>query len=331
MSPDLGAPVAGGTIGASTTRADWLTWRRGGIGASDIAAITNASPWGSRWSVWVDKVGLAPLDDDDPSDVMQLGLDLEPVIVAWFERRHRGLHVMARQYRATHPEHDWALATLDGLIVEEGSDDLDSAVAVFESKYDAGSRWDEIPDHYRLQVQWQLAVTGLDAAFLAVMHMAFGRPRFEVYEVARDQAMIDRLLAEGERFWMDHVVAGVPPLADGHPATSAALAGAWTTPEHIPAVDVRSMSHVVDELRALRATRKQLEADIERDENLLKAALGNLTEGCIEGQVVVSWRAQPRTDIDRDALRADHGDKYDRHGTVRVLRLHTPRAIRRTA
>jgi predicted phage-related endonuclease len=145
--------------------------------------------------------------------------------------------------------------------------------------------------------------------------------------------MIDRLLAEGARFWMDHVVAGVPPLADGHPATTAALAGAWTTPEHIPAVDVRSMSHVVDELRALRATRKQLEADIERDENLLKAALGNLTEGCIEGQVVVSWRGQRAPlGIDAEAVRADHGDKYDRRGhDIRVLRLHTPRAIRRTA
>ena len=30
----------------------------------------------------------------------------------------------------------------------------------------------------------------------------------------------------------------------------------------------------------------------------------------------------PRTDIDAAAVRADHGDRYDRHSTVRVLRLH---------
>jgi putative phage-type endonuclease len=333
MSPDLGAPVAGGTIGAPTTRADWLTWRRGGIGASDIAAITNASPWGSRWSVWVDKVGLAPLDDDDPSDVMQLGLDLEPVIVAWFERRHRGLHVMARQYRATHPDHDWALATLDGLIVEEGSDDVDAAVAVFESKYDAGSRWDEIPEHYRLQVQWQLAVTGLDAAFLAVMHMAFGRPLFEVYEVARDQVLIDRLLAEGERFWMDHIVTGEPPFVDAHPATGRALAEAWRGRVTTECVAFDELDWFLEELRDLRRERDRVERAIVHHENVIKGTLRRCSEGTIAGQTVVSWRSQRAPLLlDARAVRADHGDKYDKRGDdIRVLRLHTPRAIRRTA
>jgi putative phage-type endonuclease len=337
VEADLGAPVAGGKTGAparqhaSGDRTEWLRWRRGGIGASDIAGIAGVSPWASPWSVWVDKVGLVDLDDDDASDQMILGQDLEPVIIRWFERRRRGLWVAGRQFRAVHPELDWARATLDGLILEEGSDALDSALAVFESKYDAGSRWDEIPEHYRLQVQWQLFVTGLDVAELAVMHMAFGRPRFEIYEVPRDQRLIGRLVKRAERFWTDHVAAGVPPLADGHRATTAALADAWIDPEHTPAVNVRSLEHVVDELRGLRAARKELDADIERDENLLKAALGTYTEGCIDGQVVVSWRQQSRTDIDRDAVRADHGDKYDRHGTVRVLRLHTPRATRRIA
>jgi predicted phage-related endonuclease len=205
---------------------------------------------------------------------------------------------------------------------------------VFESKYDSGGRWDDIPDHYRLQVQWQLAVTGLDNAFVAVMHLPFGRPRFETYELARDQALVDRLLADAERFWFDHVVAGVPPLADGHRATTAALAAAWTDPASIPAVDVRSLSHVVDELRALRDARKRLDADIERDENLLKAALGTYTEGVIDGQVVVSWRPSTRHGLDTAALRADHPDlaeRYVRATTSRTLRLHTPRATRRTA
>lgn len=327
---DQGAPAAGGTAGAparqhaTLDRTEWLSWRRNGIGASDIAGILGASPWASPWSVWATKVGLAP-DDDDPTDSMTFGLDLEPVIASWFERRNSGFYVWARQHRAVHSAIPWALATLDGLVLEEGGD-IDSAIAVFESKYDAGARWDEVPWHYQLQVQWQMFVTGLDVAELAVMHLAFGRPRFEIYEISKDQLTIDQLLERAERFWLDHVVTGIPPLADGHPATTSALADAWTDPVHVPAVDLRSLTHVLDELRALRAARRQVEADIERDENILKAALGCHTEGVLDGQLVVSWRqSKGRLGLDTAAVRADHGDRYDtRARGARPLLLHTP-------
>lgn len=324
------AARAGGFQAApALNRTAWLAERRRGLGASDLPAVLGVSPWASPWSVWVDKVGLAS-DDDEPTDPMQLGLDLEPVIVAWFERRRRGLHVVDRQRHFEHPTIPWALATPDGLVIEVGGD---TAIAVFESKYDAGTRWDEIPEHYWVQVQWQMFVTGLDHAFIATMHLAFGHPRFEIYEVARDQRAIDRMARAAERFWMHHVVTGTPPPADGHPATSAALAATWLDPVAVPAVALGELVSVVDELRELRAARKHLDADITRDENLLKAALGCHTEGVVDGQVVVSWRPQDRHGLDTRALAADHPDLAERYVRVtqqRVLRLHTPRT-RRTA
>lgn len=36
-------------------RAEWLEWRRNGIGATDVAGILGVSPWASPWSVWADK------------------------------------------------------------------------------------------------------------------------------------------------------------------------------------------------------------------------------------------------------------------------------------
>lgn len=32
-------------------RSEWLDWRRGGIGASDVAALCGMSPWASPMSV----------------------------------------------------------------------------------------------------------------------------------------------------------------------------------------------------------------------------------------------------------------------------------------
>ena len=54
-----------------TDRAEWLAWRRSGIGASDVAGILGISPWASPFTVWADKLGLLPdedLDDDDPRE-----------------------------------------------------------------------------------------------------------------------------------------------------------------------------------------------------------------------------------------------------------------------
>jgi len=334
---DLGAPVAGEVatgapaLGETLDRSQWLAWRRTGIGASDVAPIVGLSPWGSAFSVFVDKVTDLD-DDDDPADHMILGLDLEPVVARWYERRHPGLHVIARQQRATHPEHRWALATLDGLVVEEGTDDPGLALAVFESKYDAGVPWDEIPLHYQCQAQWSMFVTGLDHAFIATLHMAFGRPNYRTYELGRDEATIAMLYERAEAFWFGNVVAGVPPAADGSQATTDALAAAWPDPVAVPAVDVGELADLIDEWQAFKDAERRLKSDIRAHENEIKRALGNHTEGCVGGQVVVSWRPQGRTDIDRDAVRADHGDKYDTHGTVRVLRPHTPKApVRRTA
>mgnify|MGYP000308297088 CR=1 FL=1 len=46
-------------------RADWKLWRRGGLGASDLPAILGISPWASPFSVWADKCGLLPDEDDE--------------------------------------------------------------------------------------------------------------------------------------------------------------------------------------------------------------------------------------------------------------------------
>ena len=59
------------------TRAEWLRWRRSGIGASDIAALLGISPWASPFSVWADKLGLLPDEELDDDDVREFGRRLD--------------------------------------------------------------------------------------------------------------------------------------------------------------------------------------------------------------------------------------------------------------
>src|SRR5262245_57780142 len=114
-------------------RAEWLEWRRTGLGGSDIAGILGLSKWESPWSIWANKVGILP--DRDASEAMEFGQRAEMMLEAYFEDR-TGLWVRGRQERRQHPTHEWMKCTIDGRAHEarSGSDDPTDAIGVVEYK-----------------------------------------------------------------------------------------------------------------------------------------------------------------------------------------------------
>ena len=94
-------------------RSAWLDWRRGGIGASDIAGILGISPWASPFSVWADKVGVLP--EEEPSTVMKAGRWLERGVAPWFADE-TGFDVAGEQTACQHSSDPIARCTLDGAV-----------------------------------------------------------------------------------------------------------------------------------------------------------------------------------------------------------------------
>jgi putative phage-type endonuclease len=310
--------------------ARWLTERRTGVGASDVAAIIGESPWASPTSVWADKLGLTPLERT-PSTAMRLGTDLEPLIAKWFTEQ-TGLVVAGAQ---TMMRRGFALATLDGFVLEADSNTLDYslndvrdfALGVFESKYTSARPYDELPDRIMVQVQWQMYVTGLTRAYVAVLFLpGRGGPDFRVFDVDRDDARIAELVERCEAFWQ-HVVDKQPPVADDSPSTTVALQTAvWADVglELPETVDVSSHASVLAELHSYKTEQRALDKLIRECENTLRTLLRNAEQGTIAGEVVVTNKEQSRTFVDFKAIRRDHGDKYDTHSTFRVLRVLQP-------
>ena len=306
----------------TTAHAQWLSERRTGVGASDVAAIIGQSPWASPTSVWADKLGLTPLERP-ASAAMRLGKDLEPLIAKWFTEQ-TGLVVAGAQTMMRRGE--FALATLDGFVYPD--DDQSDPLGVFESKYTSRPAFDTLPAHIATQVQWQLYVTGLARAYVAVLHLpGSGGPDFRVYDVDRDDDTIADLVERCETFWQ-HVVDKQPPPADSDAATTTALTSAvWQAADLDVAdtVDVSPFVTVLEELRSYRAQRQQLDKLCATCENTLRAALRNAEAGTINGDVVVTYKEQSRPFVDFKAIRADHGDKYDTVSTYRVLRVQQPK------
>jgi hypothetical protein len=144
---------------------------------------------------------------------------------------------------------------------------------------------------------------------------------------------VDELRAATKAFWLDHVVSGVMPAADAHAATGAAIGEAWggQATVKVPTVDLTDLRPTVAELSDFRAQRTALRELIDERENLVKAAIGaagdgGLSDAVIDGELAASWRSQraPDSGVDVAAVRAEHGDRYDRPAKppVRVLRLH---------
>jgi putative phage-type endonuclease len=283
----------------TTDRASWLEWRRGGIGASEVAALVPAlrPSWASPWTVWGSKVGLIP-DDDDPAPHMQFGLDLEPVIARWFNRE-TGLHVVGAQTWLSHPSLDWARATIDGYVVEHELADVTHAIGLFESKYTAEAPWAEVPDHYAAQVQWGMFVGGFTHAWIGSMHLPFGRPRFKVYEIERDEKDIALLAEAAESFWRDHVLTGVAPEVDDSEATAQALRAIY--PPRLADDDSPEVSVALDDLFDVLRERDELGVHhtwIERRQrhvdSLIRARLGDAEVGTLDGEPLLTYRTVHR-------------------------------------
>lgn len=310
-------------------RAAWLAWRRGGLGASDVAGVLGISPWASPYSVWADKTDPdPPVEDDDVPEEIEAGIMLEPAIGPWFARR-TGLVVAGEQTWCTHPEIGWALATVDGLVFESPASLTGDALGTVEIKVSSDPvrdwRDDGVPAYYQAQAQWQMFVTGVERTWFAVLHTDRG-PRFRVYELQRDEADLDVIVERCTAFWHDHVLAEVAPAADAHRATSKAL-GRRRGDDELPAVDLDALDdteQAVLDLVELGPQIDELERRRTLAENVIKAALDDHTEGFSMHARSIHWRPHGRTSLDTKAIRANHpriAKKYSSTTTVRPFKF----------
>ncbi len=203
-------------------RDEWLDVRRRGIGSSDAAAAVGLNPYQSSLELWMQKTGRAHLlPGDDPNDEespMYWGHILESIVAAHYTKR-TGRQVRKINAVLQHPDSDksWMLANIDREVI--GCEE----VQILECKTAGinGARlWkDGVPEYVQLQVMHQLAVTGKQAADVAVL---LGGQHLEIHRITRDEAMIRNLIQLERDFWQ-FVETDTPPPADGSASADLAL------------------------------------------------------------------------------------------------------------
>lgn len=304
-----------------------LEARRAGIGGSDIAAVCGVSRWRSPMDVYLDKIGAAgPLEQNEP---MYWGSKLEAAICERFAEEHPEFAVVpwGDAPSVIHPAHPWALALPDAMLYADdgsGSAMYDHPLAGLEVKTASAwkrAEWDEdtVPTEYVFQATWYMIVTGLKQWYMAVL---IGGNEYREFLVEYDGVLAAELLVRGRTFW-SKVEALEPPPIDGSDASRRFLAEAYPAGEVVS--EPVALDATVDDLArqriALKAAAKSNDMQLQEVENLLKAAMGEHTEGTTPGGYVVTWRPRSRSGIDTKALAEAHPKITARFATVSTYRV----------
>ncbi|WP_186070807.1 YqaJ viral recombinase family protein [Burkholderia gladioli] len=288
-------------------REDWLTVRKSGIGGSDAAAAVGLNPYKSMLELWLEKTGrdatLPKPDSIDTTTPVYWGTLLEPIVAAAYTQqtgnRVRKVNAVLRR-----PSVPFMLANLDREIVG-GSD-----VQILECKtagINGAKLWkDGVPEYVQLQVQHQLAVTGKQAAHVAVLVCG---QQLDVHRIDRDDELIAKLIELEARFWQ-FVETDTPPPADGSDSADRALRTLFPSDagSTVDFSDDCKQSATFADLVTVRAeieTREQLESQLKQR---LQQAMGEASRAIFEtGEV--SWkRSKNGSGIDVKKLLADHPD-----------------------
>ena len=302
------------------TRGEWLEARKRGLGGTDIAAILGASKWSSPWRVWAEKNGHE--FEREEREAMSLGRKLEVFVAQeWADRAERYIRPMSNA-AIVHPDHEWARFSPDALVAADDytPDGLCGFEpgAIYEGKISAGygSEWGpdgspcvagNVPEAYRIQLAWNLAVSGLPRGVLVCLYRGTS---IREYWMDVDPELSDRLLSFAGEWWERHVVRGEMPEVDASADCSTALTLDAGEPEGETGIDAQLLGAltVYDAARDEEAAAAEKKA---RAANRIRELMGPAEKATGDGWTVTWKDSAPSERVDLDKLREDYPDVYN--------------------
>lgn len=238
----------------NVTEEEWLQMRTEGIGGSDAAKVLGISPWGTKYDLWHDKVGIDPLNDDKNSMILDAGHRLENFVAQLYGylqnanangEENEKVKVFEKKIMYRHPLYPFMQGDIDRFVEKDGK------VSILEIKTTSDNNKSEwfsdsgkpiIPKHYECQVRHYMAVTNIDEADICCLFCneqfrvlasilssdvsipedKFSKyaeeyfiPNLVVRHITRDEAYEEKLIKAEKEFWETYVVPKIePPFED---------------------------------------------------------------------------------------------------------------------
>ena len=195
---------------ANLSEAEWLKYRRKGIGGSDVAAVLGLSPFCTARDLYYDKTGAEMAAADEQNYVAkQVGHLLEPLVAEIFSRK-TGMKIYKDAKLYSHPLYPFMLANIDYF-----AEMPDGTTAILECKttnYNNQDKWynDAVPVNYELQIRHYMAVMNIDTAFCACLY-GNNESEFVYRRIDRDMDYESDITEQEQYFWEEHVQKKIEP------------------------------------------------------------------------------------------------------------------------
>jgi len=266
---------------------EWLEAHKTGIGASQIAAVLGEHPFKSRLQIWAELVNRIEPADLSDNEAVEMGLVLEPVVAALYERR-TGRPLAKAGVLLRSVEHPWAIATPDYWI--EGFSYPIPLQIKTTNAYRINDWADGPPKEVWWQVQHEMLVTGAPWASVGVL---VGGQRFLWADVDRDEDAIARIVREAEEFW-DLVQNNEYPAPDSN--SGEPIAALFPTAAEGESLALPQQATEWDSaLVSLKIERNAIDGQIAHLENEIKLAIGPAERGLLQdGSASYTFKNQDR-------------------------------------
>ncbi len=208
-------------MSAVATPKTWLEEHREYIGATHIGAILGCNPYVSEHDAWLFFQGRT----EDKSNIpMRAGLFMEPFIASEYEREF-GVEVReSRTYRSE--AHPFLGCNPDREFEWQGHPALLECKRVghWAARNFGQDGSDQIPEHYLMQVLWQLTITRKKVVVLYALlddreckpYIYSLDPSLSGVAHIFDKAEAKRVYNFALAWWNRHIVQGVEPPMSGH-------------------------------------------------------------------------------------------------------------------
>ena len=298
---------------------DWLAVRNTGIGGSDAAAACGLNPYMSMLELWLIKTGRMNPDLSDglmenAYSPLYWGKELEP-LVAKFYTAKTGNKVRRVNAVLQHPDADksFMLANLDYAVNK-------SEIGVLEIKTagEHGAKlWKHgVPLYVTCQVQHQLAVTGKSLAHVCVLICGH---ESRVYEIKRDDILIEQLIKQERRFW-EYVQKDIAPPSDGSDSSAKAITQLYSKSIPDKTLDYSQNTDMNQLFGQLLAEKNLMEVHQENYESLKQRIQMHIkdAEKAVFSLGSISWKkAKDSVSLNTKALLKDKPELIEQYSQVR--------------
>lgn len=313
------------------------------LGGSDAAAVMGLSPWKTPVELWQEKTGRATKDDEADQQRQRMfarGHKLEPFIrdMTIEKLQDLGLRVelVAVNRLYSDPEHPFLSCEVDFELRLWGEMEINDRTFLFGGEHvnaDAKSvsgfarkKWglentEDVPIEYAAQFMHGLGVTGRRFCLVAALRSF---DDVDIYWTIRDDETIAAMRAKEVQFWVEHVLADVPP----DPLTFSDIKLLFPTDNGEKIEATPEIAQKVTDLRRIRAATK----DLEEQDEVIAFEIGEFMSPhsilTYQGRDIATWKRQGTTRLDQKALKEKAPEIHEQfcHTTYgRVMRLKSPK------